>query len=74
MDVKKLLLEICEDPQVLEPDVDLIESGLLDSFAMISLFTALADEGIELYPTRIDRDRLRTVSGIEMLIAEQKSA
>ena len=34
-----------------------------------SLFSAFADEGLELYPTRIDRDKLRTVTGIEQLVA-----
>ena len=69
MDVKNLLLELCEDPAVLAPDVDLIDGGWLDSCAFISLFSAFADEGLELYPTRIDRDKLRTVTGIEQLVA-----
>ena len=75
IDVEKLLFEICEDPRVNEPGVDLVESGILDSYAMIELFTRLEDEGIELQPTRIDRDLLRSAAGIRTLIetAETRS-
>ena len=59
IDIKKLLCEVCGDDAAGEPGVDLIESGLLDSLALIELFSRLEDEGIELHPTRIDRDRPR---------------
>ena len=65
IDVKKILYEICEDENVYNPDFDLIESGLLDSF---ELFARLEDEGIEIQPTRIDREKLRTPKGIEELV------
>ena len=68
IDVKKILYEICEDENVYNPDFDLIESGLLDSFAMIELFARIEDEGIEIQPTRIDREKLRTPKGIEELV------
>lgn len=70
IDVKKILYEICEDENVYNPDFDLIESGLLDSFAMIELFAKFEDEGIEIQPTRIDREKLRTPRGIEELVKE----
>ena len=70
IDVKKLLYEVCEDESVYEDDIDLIESGLLDSFAFIELFSKLEDLGIVIQPTRIDRNLLRTVKGIEELIKE----
>lgn len=73
IDVKKLLYELCEDERVFDPEIDLIESGLMDSFAMIELFTALEDEGIELQPTRIDRNLLRSAKGIETLIASART-
>lgn len=66
--VSKLLYEICEDEAVFDENVDLIESGLLDSYAVIELFARLEDEGVFLSPTRIDRTKLRTVKGIEELI------
>ena len=46
IDVKKLLYEICEDKRVYDDNIDLIESGLLDSYAFIELFSRLEDEGI----------------------------
>lgn len=68
IDIPKLLYEICEDESVYEKDIDLIDSGLLDSYAFIELFSKLEDYGINIQPTRIDRSKLRTVKGIEELI------
>jgi acyl carrier protein len=68
IDIKKLLFEICEDDGVYEDNIDLIESGLLDSYAFIELFSRLEDYGIVIQPTRIDRNMLRSVSGIEKLV------
>ena len=48
-----------------EKDINLIESGLLDSYAFILLFSTLEDYGVFLEPTRIDRSKLATVSGIQ---------
>ncbi len=70
INIPELLYEICEDEGVYEEDIDLIESGLLDSFAFIELFSRLEDYGINIQPTRIDRSQLRTVKGIEKLIKE----
>ena len=70
IDVPKLLYEICEDDAVFDENIDLVESGLLDSFAFIELFSKLEDYGIIIQPTRIDRSLLRTVSGIEQMIEE----
>lgn len=70
IDIKKLLYEICEDKRVFESGIDLIDSGLLDSYAIIEFFSKMEEEGIELYPTRIDRDSLRTVENLEKLIKD----
>jgi len=70
IDVKELLLEICDDKRVLDDDIDLFESGLMDSYAFIELFSRLEDYGIIIQPTRIDRKKLRTIKGIEKLIEE----
>ncbi len=70
INIPELLYEICEDEGVYEENIDLIESGLLDSFAFIELFSRLEDYGINIQPTRIDRSQLRTVKGIEKLIKE----
>lgn len=68
IDVKQLLYEVCEDEAVFDENIDLIDSGLLDSYAFIELFSKLEDYNINLYPTQIDRNKLRTVTGIEELI------
>lgn len=70
INIPDLLYEICEDEHVYDPDFDLIESGVLDSFAFIELFTKLEDHGIVLQPTRIDRSLLRTPRTIEQLVKE----
>lgn len=70
INIPKLLYEICEDEGVYEKDIDLIESGLLDSYAFIELFSKLEDYGINIQPTRIDRSQLRTVKGIEKLVID----
>ncbi len=69
-DVRKLLYEICEDERVFEDDIDLVETGLLDSYATIELFSMLEDEGIEIQITQIDRSLMRTAKGIEKLVEE----
>ena len=68
IDVCELLYSICEDKNVYNKDFDLIDSGLLDSFAFIELFSKLEDLGIVIQPTRIDRKLLRTPRSIEKLI------
>ena len=70
IDVEEMLCEICETDKVRDRNIDLIESGILDSYAIIELFPRLEDEGIELQITRIDRKLLHTVKGIETLISE----
>lgn len=67
-DVRKFLLDVFEDERVYEDNIDLFESGLLDSFAFIELFSKLEDYGIELHPTRINIEDLRTPKLIEKLI------
>ena len=70
INIPDLLYEICEDKNVYNPDFDLIESEVFDSFAFIELFTRLEDEGIVIQPTRIDRNLLRTPRTIEQLVEE----
>ena len=68
--IKELLYEICEDERVFNEETDLVESGLLDSYATIELLSRLEDEGIEIQITQIDRELLHTVAGIEKLVEE----
>lgn len=66
--IKDILVDACGSEQVLEDGVDLLDSGLLDSLAFISLLMALEDEGIDIQPTRVDRNCFRTVEGIIDLV------
>ncbi len=68
IDITKILFDICEDERVYDSDYDLFESGLMDSYAFISLFSTLEDYGIEIFPTRINRELLRTPRGIQKLV------
>ena len=70
INVKQILFELCENEDVLNPDFDLLESGALDSFMFIELFSRFEDEGIHINPARIDRESLRTPCMIEKLINE----
>lgn len=72
IDIRKMLYDICDDENVYKENIDLVESGIIDSFVFIELFSKLEDEGIVLQPTRIDRNKLRTIKGIEELIKEAK--
>lgn len=69
-DVKEILFEICGDKAVFDDDFDLIENDILDSLAVIDLFSALEDKGIEIQMTQIDRSRLRTPASIQALVDE----
>ena len=70
INIPDLLYEICEDKNVYNPDFDLIESEVLDSYAFIEFFSKLEDNGIIIQPTRIDRSLLRTPRTIEQLVKE----
>lgn len=68
-----ILCEICADDSIREnSDVDLLDSGLLDSLAFIELLDALYDEfGVEFQPTIIPKEHFRTAAKIEQLIREK---
>ena len=68
INIPDLLYELCEDVAVYEKDIDLVESGILDSYVFIELFSRLEDYGIVIQPTRIDRSKLKTIKGIESLV------
>lgn len=70
INISDLLYEICEDKNVYNPDFDLIESEVFDSYAFIEFFSKLEDNGIIIQPTRIDRSLLRTPRTIEKLVNE----
>ena len=72
IDVAQILYELTNDENVLNPEYDLIESNILDSYNFIELLSILEDNGIILHPTRIDKELLRTTKGIQKLVDEAK--
>lgn len=71
--IKKLLVEVCNSEGVLENGVNLIESGLLDSLALINLLMALEEMGIILQPTQIDKSCFTSVENITELVEKAKN-
>lgn len=67
-----ILNNICgADEGELEPGLNLFESGLLDSFGVIQLFTALEETfGISLQIETIPRERIATPLDIAALVRE----
>lgn len=74
LDVNKFICEICGLDEPLDENEELIESGILDSLAIIELVSALEDEDIIIHLTRIDRNRLKTVALINELIEEVRNS
>lgn len=68
--VRALLVQVCGTQRVLLPGTDLLAEELLDSLAFIELLEGLEDLGIILQPTRIPKDRFRTVDSILALVRE----
>ena len=62
--IRALIQEICEDDTICDDDFDLFESGLLDSYAIMELFSRFEDWGYDIQITKIDRNKLRTINGI----------
>lgn len=73
INIKDVLFEICENKDVYNDDIDLIDSGILDSLAIIKLFSYFEDNDLDIQITRIDRNKLRSVKGIEELMQEYKN-
>lgn len=68
-----ILVKVCEDDSIrTNKEIDLIESGLLDSLAFITLLEEIDEEfGIELQPTQINPDVWRSVKSIKEIIEEK---
>ena len=61
-----MLEDICDDDAVREErDIDLFDTGLLDSMAAIELLVAIEEDfGVQIAPTAVDRDEMNTVNKI----------
>lgn len=72
--VTEILAQVCGEPQILEnPEIELIETGLLDSLALIELLAVLEDRfELELSPSRIDPIIWHKAETIAKLVEEQR--
>lgn len=72
--VLELLVEICEDDVILEnPDMDLFEEGLLDSFGTINLLVEIENQFDIVVPiTDFDREEWNTPNRIAAKLAERQ--
>lgn len=61
-----LIEEICDDEVVREErDIDLFETGLLDSMAAIELLVGIESEfGVVIAPTAVEREEMNSVNKI----------
>jgi D-alanine--poly(phosphoribitol) ligase subunit 2 len=71
-EVISLLAEICQDDGVKEnPDIDLFETGLLDSFGTVELLVQAEERfGITVPITEFDRDTWNTPNNIALRLAD----
>lgn len=71
-EVISLLAEICQDDVVKEqPDIDLFESGLLDSFGTVELLVQVEERfNITVPITEFDRDTWNTPNNIALRLAD----
>ena len=63
IDVKKILEE-CTKRKITK-DMDLVESGILDSLGLITFLSKLEDLDIEIPITRVDKKILRKVETLQ---------
>lgn len=70
-----ILTEICGTDEIRRnPDIELFEKGLLDSFGTIELFVAIQEQlDIEVAPTEVDREMWATPNKIISYLEERKA-
>ncbi|CAH2713013.1 D-alanyl carrier protein [Neobacillus rhizosphaerae] len=73
-EVISLLAEICQDDIVKEnPDIDLFDAGLLDSFGTVELLVQVEERfGILVPITEFDRDVWNTPNNIAIQLADMQ--
>lgn len=62
--VGQLLAQVCGSEEVLLPEQELLESGLLDSLALIDFFDELNLRGVDIQPTQMTAQDMCTLDGI----------
>lgn len=74
--IRQFILENClpgESPENLTDDLELKESGILDSMSTLKLVTHLEDQhGVEFEASDLDAANLATVSSIERLVRSKQ--
>jgi len=70
--VLELLREICDTDEVVRnPDIELFETGLLDSFGTVQLLAGLAERlNVEVAPTQITREMWSTPNKIISFVVQ----
>lgn len=73
-EVLNILAEVCEEEEVkTDLDMELVESGLLDSLAFAELLAQLEDQlGIVIAPSEIQRSDMDTPAKILILAESRK--
>lgn len=66
IDVKKVLEDCCK--REIDEEVDLIESGILDSFGIYLFCSKVEELGIDINIARLDKNILRNVNSIQAYI------
>lgn len=68
-----VIAEACGTRDVLaEPDLDLVEAGLLDSMAFVELIVGIDEKlDVSVPPTEVDRSELSTVNKIVAFVDER---
>ncbi len=70
--VAALVSKVTKTPDIAqEPDLDLVDAGLLDSLAFVELLVGLEEiVGVSVPPTEVDRHELATLNLIRAFVAE----
>lgn len=73
-EILELLAEICESDEVKdEPDMELFESGLLDSLGFAEFLVELEDQfGIVISPSEVEREDINTPAKILALAEDRR--
>lgn len=68
-----LIIKICRTEEVKDmPDLDLFDSGLLDSLGLVALLVAIEEEfDVTIAPTELERDDINTVNKIIRQIVDR---
>ncbi|RLK63111.1 D-alanine--poly(phosphoribitol) ligase subunit DltC [Atopobacter sp. AH10] len=68
--VLAILAEVCGDEVVIEePDINIVDEGLIDSFGYMELLVSLESElGVVIAPTEYTREEMDTPSKIASIV------